>query len=416
MKKVLYGLLLILAVGAGIVVSPHLQPFFAPYMMALQRARSTGAPSAHDEAATAKAVAPAVSVAKVVPADFAETVAVSGSLVPREEILVAPEVEGFRVLDLKVDEGDRVKKGQVLATLVQESLDAQLAQNDASLARADAAASQAKSQIVEATAKLKEAQAAFERAKPLVKSGYLADSTYDQRESAAKTTEAQLVAAQDGLKLAQAEKAQVEAQRRELVWRRSKAKVTAPADGLISRRTARIGGLASAVAEPMFRIVAGGEVELDAEVIETELGKIAAGQKAHVAIAGDGVVDGTVRLVSPEVDKTTRLGRVRIFLGDDPKLRIGSFARGTIDTRQGHGLAVPNSAVVFDADGAFVQVVHAGRVSRRAIETGLISGGLIEVRKGLDEGDIVVAKAGTFLRDGDAVRAVLPDAKLSEAR
>jgi len=159
-----------------------------------------------------------------------------------------------------------------------------------------------------------------------------------------------------------------------------------------------------------------GEVELDAEVIETELGKIAAGQKAHIKVAGNGEVAGTVRLVSPEVDKTTRLGRVRVFLGDDPKLRIGSFARGTIDTAQSHGLALPSSAVVFDGDGAFVQVVSQGRVARRAIETGLVAGGLVEVIKGLEKGDVVVAKAGTFLRDGDVVRAVLPDAKISEAR
>ncbi len=188
---------------------------------------------------------------------------------------------------------------------------------------------------MEANATLTEAEAAFERAKPLKKSGYLSDSTYDQRESAAKTAEAQLVAARDGLKLAEAEKAQVEAQRRELAWRRANTQVTAPADGLISRRTARIGGMArDGGAEPMFRIIARGEVELDAEVIETELGKIAVGQKAHITVAGVGEVNGTVRLVSPEVDKTTRLGRVRMFLGDDPKLRIGSFARGTIDTAQ----------------------------------------------------------------------------------
>ena len=305
---------------------------------------------------------------------------------PRDEILVAPEVEGFRVLELKVDEGDRVKKGDVLATLVQESLDAQLAQNDASLARAEAAISKAKSQIVETTARLDEANAAFERAKPLARSpGYLSGSTYDQRQAAAKTTQAQLVAARDGLKLAQAEKAQVEAQRRELVWRRDNTQVTAPADGLVSRRTARIGGMASVAAEPMFRIIARGEVELDAEVIETELGKIAAGQKAHIKVAGNGEVAGTVRLVSPEVDKTTRLGRVRMFLGDDPKLRIGSFARGTIDTAQSHGLALPSSAVVFDGDGAFVQVVSQGRVARRAIETGLVAGGLVEVHQGIGE-------------------------------
>jgi RND family efflux transporter MFP subunit len=414
MKRALIVVMLLAAVGVGVVLGPHLEPFLAPYMMALKHMRSAGAPRAQEQAV--EMAAPAVSVAKVAPADFAETVAVSGSLVPRDEILVAPEVEGFRVLDLKADEGDRVKKGEVLATLVQESLDAQLAQSDAGLARAEAAISKAKSQIVESTAKLAEAKSAFERAKPLQKSGYLADSTYDQREAAAKTAEAQLVAARDGLKLAEAEKAQVEAQRRELAWRRANTEVTAPADGLISRRTARIGGMASAAAEPMFRIIARGEVELDAEVIETELGKIRAGQKAHIAIAGDGEVDGTVRLVSPEVDQKTRLGRVRVFLGDDAKLRIGSFARGTIDTAQAHGLAVPSSAVVFDADGAFVQVVADGRVARRAIETGLLSHGLIEVRKGLSEGDMVVAKAGTFLRDGDAVRAVLPDARISEAR
>jgi RND family efflux transporter MFP subunit len=174
--------------------------------------------------------------------------------------------------------------------------------------------------------------------------------------------------------------------------------------------------MASGVAEPLFRIVLRGEVELDAEVIETELAKMSSEQKAKINVAGIGDVTGTVRLVTPEVDKTTRLGRVRIFLGDDPKLRIGSFARGTVDTAHAHGLSLPSSAVVFDAEGTFVQVVRDGHVARKNIETGLICDGRVEVRQGLAAGDIVVAKAGTFLRDGDAVRAVTPDAKISEAR
>jgi len=412
MKKIVISLIILSVLGAAVYFSPVIAPHVAPYTEALKDVRNKAKTTKQEVTTTAP---PAVTVVEVAESDFAEKVAVSGSLVPRDEILVAPEVEGFRVLELKVDEGDHVKKGDVLATLVQESLDAQLAQNDAALARADAAISQAKSQIVEATARVQEAKAAFDRAKPLKSSGYLSESTYDQREAAAKSADAQLVAAQDGLTLAKAEKAQVEAQRRELAWRRANTSVTAPADGLVSRRNARIGGMASVASEPMFRIIARGEVELDAEVIETELGKVAIGQKARINVAGNGEVTGKVRLVSPEVDSTTRLGRVRIFLGDDPKLHIGSFARGTIDTAQGHGLAVPSSAVSFDVEGAYVQVVNNNRVERRSIKTGLVSGGNVEVREGLQKGDVIVAKAGTFLRDGDTIRPVMPDTKISEA-
>jgi RND family efflux transporter MFP subunit len=406
MKKLVIALLVMAAVGAGVYLVPQLDVF--------QQLRGSGPAASKGDTPTTPP--PAVSVVEVVTAEFTETAVVSGSLVPRDEILVTPEVEGFRVLDLRVDESDRVKKGDVLATLVSESLDAQIAQNDASLARADAAISRARSEIVAATARLEEATSAFERAKPLQNSGYLSKSTFDQREAAATTAQAQLVAARDGLKLAQAEKGQVEAQRRGLEWRLANTKVTAPEDGLISRRDARIGAMASASAEPMFHIVARGEVELDAEVIETELARIHVGQKARIDVAGVGEVTGTVRLISPEINADTRLGRVRIFLGDDPKLRIGGFARGVIDTAEARGLSVPTAAVVFDSSGAFVQVVRDGRVERRVIETGLVAAGLVEVREGLALGDVVVAKAGTFLRDGDAVRPVHPNSKISEAR
>lgn len=378
--------------------------------------KQTAAIQAERLEAAKPVAAPAITVSKVATEDFIQTAVVSGSLVPREEILVSAEIEGLRVRELLADEGDHVMKGQVLARLVSEQIDAQLAQNEANLARSKAAIAQAKSQIVQAEAQAKEAQAQLVRAEPLKKSGYLSGATYDQRESAAGTTAAQLVAARDGLTAAEADKAQVEAQRREILWRRSNTDVTAPKDGIISRRTARIGAMASAIGEPMFRIIEDGEIELDAEIVETELKNAKVDQKAVVTVPEFGKFEGKVRLVSPEVDKTTRLGRVKIFLGENPALRIGSFAEGRIETAHSRGLAVPSSAVTFDQRSTSVQVVANGNtIEQRIVTVGLTAGDLVEVKDGLKEGDVVVTRAGTFLRDGDIVRPIVPEAALSEA-
>ncbi len=378
--------------------------------------RQTEAIQAERMEAAKPTAAPAVTVSKVTTNDFVETAVVSGSLIPREEILVSPEIEGLRVLQLLADEGDRVKKGDILARLVSEQIDAQIAQNQANLARSVAAIAQAESQIAQAEAQAKEAAAQLERAEPLKKSGYLSGATYDQRESAARTTAAQLVAARDGLTAAKADKAQVEAQGRELQWRRSNTDVTAPQDGVISRRNARMGALATSIGEPMFRIIQRGEIELDAEIVETELKNVKVGQKAVVSVPQIGDFEGKVRLVSPEVDKTTRLGRVKIFHGSNPQLRIGSYARGLIETARSRGLGIPTSAVTFDQGTNFVQLVIDNKVKKQAVRLGLISGDLVEVKEGLNNSDLVVTRAGTFLRDGDTVRPVMPEAKLSEVR
>jgi RND family efflux transporter MFP subunit len=174
--------------------------------------------------------------------------------------------------------------------------------------------------------------------------------------------------------------------------------------------------MASAVGEPMFRIIENGEIELDAEIVETELKNVKVDQKAVVTVPQTGDFDGKVRLVSPEVDKTTRLGRVKIFLGANPTLRIGSFARGRIETARSRGLAVPSSAVTFDQGSVYVQVVKNDKIERHEVSVGLVAGDLVEVKDGLKEGDLVVTRAGTFLRDGDAVRPILPEATLSEAK
>ncbi len=358
----------------------------------------------------------AVTVVRVEAADFVETVLVTGTLVARNEVLVGPEIDGLRVLEVLVEEGDRVKKGQVLARLVTDTLEASLAQNDANLARANAGIAQARSNIVQSEARLTEARNQFERAKPLKQSGYLSGSTYDQRESAARTAEAQVISARDGLKLAEADKALTEAQRRDIAWRRGNTDVKSPADGIVSRKNARVGGYAAGAAEAIFRIIADGEMELDAEVPEMTLSKIRPGQTARIALQGHGDVTGTVRLVAPEMDKTSRLGRVRVAMGADTSLRIGAFGRGSVETARGRGLSLPVSAVLFAQDATHVQVVRDNRVAATRVVTGITANGRVEIKSGLSEGDVVVARSGTFLRDGDLVRPMSGQTVTGEVR
>lgn len=404
-KKLIFWALPVLIVGLGAAA------YGTGFLPKAAAEKEAAAPT------TAPNIQISVSVARAAPHAFVETLALSGSLVPREEILIGPEIEGLRVLDVLVDEGVEVKRGQVLAQLVTDTLDAQLAQNEAALARNTAATAQARSAISEAEARLKEAKNAIERARTLKEAGHVSEAIFDQRESAFKLAEAQLVAARDGLKASEADRASIEAQRRELLWRRSKTDVTAPADGVISQRRARVGATPVLVSqEPMFRMIENGEIELDAEVPQAHLVRLALGQKARIAIPGNGEVEGTVRLISPSVDPATRLGRVRILLGKDPNLRIGTFARGEVIVARGMGLAVPRSAVLFGKSGPSVQVVENDKVETRPVTLGLAEADMIELRSGVTEGTLVVAKSGTFLRNGDRVRPVILPRTFADGR
>ncbi|MEQ1647092.1 MAG: efflux RND transporter periplasmic adaptor subunit [Hyphomicrobiaceae bacterium] len=361
-------------------------------------------------------LAAAVTVSRVTPMSFVEQTIVTGTLVPRDEILVGPEIEGLRIVEVLVDEGARVKKGDILARLVTDTLDAQIAQSDASLAKAAAAVAQSKSNIIAMEAKNVETKKALERGRPLRQSGVISEATQDVRESAATSAQAQLVSAQDALKLTEADKRQVEALRRDLDWKRSRTDVRAPADGVVSRRVARVGGYAAGAADAMFRIIARGEIELEADVPEVVIARMKDGQRATVDVAGVGEVPGVVRLVSPEVDRATRLGKVRIFLGDTANLRIGAFARGAITVATSEGLGVPLSAVLYSDVATSVQLVRDNKIVSKSVKTGLQTGSSIEIREGLIVGDFVVTRSGTFLREGDAVRPMIKGEKVTEVR
>jgi RND family efflux transporter MFP subunit len=366
----------------------------------------------------ARPLAPAVTVAPAARRLFAERLFVSGSLAPREEAMVGAQLDGLRLTEILVDEGDRVEKGQVLARLDRSQLDALLAQNDAAAQSAEAAIAQAKSQIAQFEASLAQASADLDRARKLGP-GIMTEATFDQRIAAARIAEAQRDAGRNALRVAEASLASRQAERRELMVRIDRADVRAPEAGVISRRTARLGAVASGAGDALFRIIVDGAIDLDAEAPEQSLARFAVGMPASIMLPGAATpTAGKVRLIAAEVDKTTRLGKVRIALDADPRARIGAFASGTVLADQREGIGVPTSALQRLDDGDYVQVVENDRIVARKIVVGIIDNDAAEARAGLERGDSVVTRAAAFLRPGDIVRPMLAAAgaaKVQEA-
>ncbi len=349
-----------------------------------------------------------VTVVPATPRTVVERLPVNGTLVPREEIMVGPEIDGYRVVEILVEEGDRVEKGQVLARLSRDMLETLLAQNTANAAKARAAVAQQKAALEQADAQRIEAEAAVARSRTLIKTGATSQEVLDQRERAVSVAEAQVAAAREAVTAAEAEGAQIKAVRDEIEVRLARTDIRAPATGVVSARSARIGAIVlSANTEPLFRIVRDGAIDLDAEVPESALPRIRPGMKVAVTPSGFAApVDGAVRLVGAKVDSSTRLARVAVALPDDPQLRPGAYGRGVIELARHEGVAVPLSAVQFSPDGTFVLVVKDDTVEQRAVKTGLQGDGVVEIVDGLAAGESVVARAGGFLRDGDRVTPV----------
>ena len=179
----------------------------------------------------------------------------------------------------------------------------------------------------------------------------------------------------------------------------------APAAGLVTEVRTIVGAPASPQAGPMFRIAINNELELDAEVPSVHLPKLNPG--ATVRITRDNAPDliGRVRLVSPQIDRATQLGHVRISLTNNPSLKVGMFARANIDAKRSCGVAVPRTAI----DHLTVQVIKGNAVETRKVQVGLTSDTNTQILEGLDVGETVVADAGSSLHDGDLVKAMFAD-------
>jgi HlyD family secretion protein len=187
--------------------------------------------------------------------------------------------------------------------------------------------------------------------------------------------------------------------------------VPSPVAGLVLSSTAAIGAVASPRGEALFSIIARSEFDLVGMVPTQDLPKLAVNQTARIRIVGAGEVEGKVRRVSSTVEPNSQLGQVFVGVTTNRKLFVNSSGRAMIKTGQSCGVSVPLTAVLYGSAGTVVQVVRRERIETKRVEIGLMSGGQVEIREGLTEGDIVVARAGALLREGDPVRAITAEAE-----
>jgi multidrug efflux pump subunit AcrA (membrane-fusion protein) len=179
----------------------------------------------------------------------------------------------------------------------------------------------------------------------------------------------------------------------------------APTAGLLTEVRTAVGAPASPQAGPMFRISINNEVELDAEVPAVHLLKLNPGATARIKRDDAADVVGRVRLISPQIDRATQLGHVRVSLTGNPTLKLGMFVRASIDAKRSCGVAIPNTAI----DHLTVQVVKDRTIEMRKVRVGLVSDTNTEILEGLDVGETVVADAGSSLHDGDQVKTMFAD-------
>ncbi len=307
-----------------------------------------------------------------------QTVQANGALAAWQEVIVAPETGGLRIAELAVDVGTRVRKGQLLARLADESLLNDLHKQQALVAQAQATLDQAASNV--------------QRAKVAENSGGLSAQSIEQYRITEATSRAALASAKADLDATQLKLRQT--------------RITAPDDGIVSTRTGVLGNVVSAGTE-LFRLVRQSRVEWRAEVDAQQLAVIQEGQRARVTLPTGQAVDGKVRLVGPVLSTDTGRALVYVSLPTDSAARVGMFASGTVELPATPALTLPLTALVSRDGRNYVYTVDgAGKAHSVVVTPGRRQQQRVEVLSGVPANARVVAGGGAFLSDGAQVTVV----------
>ncbi len=359
------------------------------------------------EAQQPKPSVPSIVVTEAKSRALIDRIVATGTIKATEEIYVQPQVEGLSIRSLEADVGDRIAADSVVARLNDDTLLLQKSQLVATKAKAEAALAQYQAQLTDVKSAAAEAERQYKRAQTLGKSGTLSQSSVDQAETAATSANAKVESTVQAIAIAEADIKVVDSQIADIDLKLARTDVKSPVAGVIAARSAKVGAIASGAGEPMFTVIRDGQIELVADVSETDILKMRVGQKAKVKVAGSAVsLDGSIRLISPVIDPQTRLGAVHVAIDDDEGARAGMYASAEIIVAEAEGVALPLSAITTDKHGTTTRLVAGDVVKQVKIKTGIQDGAFIEVKSGLKDGDVVVAKAGAFVRDGDRINPV----------
>jgi HlyD family secretion protein len=351
---------------------------------------------------------PAITVTKAVRTTITDRVLASGMIEPVEQIFVQPQIEGQAIDTLEVDVGVWVEAGQILARLSPSSMQLQKSQLEASLASAESAIAQSNALRAEAQAAAEEAERIRTRQVTLQGKGIASVSSAEQADSNATVARSRVIAADHAKSAAEAQRKVIEAQIEDVDLKLARTEVKAPFAGTVVEKNAMVGSIASASGKPIFVLVRDGLLELRADVAEQDVMRLREGQPAALRVTGiNRLLTGKVRLVEPTVNASTRLGRVRIAVEEQAEVRWGMFVDADITAEQRQAIVIPLSAVGMRDGRAFVLKLGDDRVAETEVKLGSREGGNVEIVSGLEAGDVVVAKAGAFVRDGDRINPVL---------
>lgn len=309
--------------------------------------------------------------------DWPVTISATGNIQAWQKASIGTEIGGVRIAELRVDIGDTVKKGDVLARLASDTLEASLAQQDASVARARVTVAQA--------------EADNKRARTLAGTGAISEQELAQYETTEKSAQADLALAL----------AQQKAQRLNLGY----AGIIAPDDGVIASRSAALGDVVQAGTE-LFTLIRQNRLEWVAQVADSEIGQLALDQKAIIDAPQGNAVEGTIRLVSPTIDPANRNGLAFVTFVNDGRLRDGMFVRGRFLIGSRPASVVPEESVVVQNGYSYVFTVTGDMTQRVRVQTGRRQDNEVEITEGLKGQESIVVTGAGFLNGGEKIQVV----------